>query len=387
MTKILDWRRSDDPRDIVHLAVQALAEGHVVALPSSTSYLLVASGLKKQAIQQLKQTVGPGNLGLSLMVRSADETLDYFPDIGTAARRFAKKAWPGPIMLSLKDSHASSVLKCLDPEVRAALNSKSERIRVWQPYHEVLDHVCKLSSGPLICSPAAAMRGRIVENIKNLAANQCVLAIDDGDVESPGEPTVVQIDGNQGRIVHHGIADENALRTISRWMVLFVCTGNTCRSPMAQAMMQQKIEERFPDASSGAVASVVACSAGISAFGGDPASHGAAAAIRKFGGSLEQHQSTQLNSNLVEQADLILAMGGRHCQVIASQWPSVSHKVHLISPDGSEISDPFGGPLEVYQKCAEQLNQHTSYWIERLDVDSLIQWQPSNESNPKEFGA
>ena len=376
MTKNLDWTKSDDPRDVVHLAVQAIAEGHIVALPSSSSYLLVASGLKKSAILQLDEYANAHkNVGLSLMVRSADETLDYFPDISPAARRLARKVWPGPVMLSLKDSNSSSVLRCLDSSVGAVLQTETGRIRVWQPFHEVLNHVCKLSSGPLFCCPANALQGRTAESIGSMLPNQCVLAIDDGQVESVGDPTIVQIDENVGRILHAGIVSESALRAISQLVVLFVCTGNTCRSPMAQAMMQRKIEERFGDSSTDGKLSVVALSAGVSAFGGDPASHGALSAVREYGTSLEHHQSTQLNSKLIDQADLILAMGSRHRQVIVSQWPSVSHKVHMISPDGGEISDPFGGPLEAYQKCAQQLDQHTDYWIDRLDMGALIQWQ------------
>ncbi|MEQ1827860.1 MAG: Sua5/YciO/YrdC/YwlC family protein [Pirellula sp.] len=376
MTKILDWRRSDDPRDIVHLAVQALAEGHTVALPSSSSYLLVASGLRCEALQQLSQLPRDSTgIGLSLIVRSSDETLDYFPDIAASARRLARKAWPGPIMLSLKDSLSSSVLRCLDSQFCDSMHVAGNRIRVWQPKHEVLNQVCRLSSGPLVCALATTVQGKLAVSIADLRLDQCTLAIDDGVMEAPGEPTIVEIDGNIGRIVHHGIVDERELRAISQWTVLFVCTGNTCRSPMAQAMMQRKILERFAGLNSGDGASVVALSAGVSAYGGDPASHGALAAIRSYGASLEHHQSSQLNSDMVERADLILAMGSRHRQVIVSQWPSVSHKVHLISPDGGEISDPFGAPLEVYQKCAQQLDQHTSYWIERLDLGSLIQWK------------
>jgi len=376
MTKILDWKKSDDPRDIVHLAVQALAEGHVVALPSSCSYLLVASGLQVGAVNEIRELTSlASHAGLSLMVRSADETLDYFPEIGPAARRFAKKAWPSPIMLSLQDSHASSVLRCLDPQIGEALAKNSDRISVWQPHNEVLDHVCRLSSGPLIACQATNQRGQIAETAADLVAGQCVVAVDDGPVEFPGNPTIVQIDNNIGRILKLGLVDEHTLRTISQWVVLFVCTGNTCRSPMAQAMMLRKITERFSGISVHGEISVVALSAGVSAFGGDPASHGAAAAIRGFGASLDHHQSTQLNSNLVDQADLILAMGTRHRHVIVSQWPNVAHKVHLIAPNGSEIADPYGGPLEVYQKCAQQLDDHTSYWIDQLDTKAIIQWQ------------
>ncbi len=375
MTKILDWRKSDDPRDIVHLAVQALAEGHVVALPSNYTYLLVASGLHPNAVEQLCQIAArTSERAISLLVRASDETLDYFPDISPAARRLARKSWPGPVMLSIPGTHASSVLRCLDKRVNTALQDSNHRICVWQPEHVVLEHVCRLSSGPLICIAAKDAAGKLVRSFEEVNPDDSVLAIDDREVVSPGVPTVVAIDGSVGHVLHNGLVDEAGLRQISQWNVLFVCTGNTCRSPMAHAMMQKKISEKFGQLSTGGRCPVVALSAGVSAYGGEPASHGASAAIRQFGSTLDQHQSTQLNAALVEQADLILAMGQKHKHVIVSQWPSAASKVHLISPDGGEISDPFGGPLEVYQKCAQQLDKHTNYWIDRLDIESLIQW-------------
>lgn len=375
MTKILNWRKSDDPRDVVHLAVQALTEGHVVALPSSSSYLLAASGLQPEAVAKLVQVSGPNSTGLSLVMRTADETLDYFPDLSPAARRMAAKAWPGPLAISLLDSHPASLIKCMDPSVVELLSHSNQRIRVWQPHHAVLDHVGKLFSGPLVCVSANGPNNPFSTVLSDVQTDAAVLAIDDGQVQAPGEPTIVQIDGNLGRLVHQGVVPEMALKSMSQLVVLFVCTGNTCRSPMAQAMMQRKIKERFGAPGAKGSVAIVAMSAGVSAFGGEPASHGAANAIKNFGTSLELHQSTQLNSNLVEQADLILAMGNRHRQVIVSQWPAMAQKVHLISPDGGEISDPFGGPLEIYQKCATKLDEHTSYWIDQLNLDSLLQWQ------------
>ncbi len=384
MTKILDWQKSDDPRDIVHLAVQALVEGHIVAIPSQSSYLLVASGLCASAIELLAKYAGAAPARrLALLARSPDETLDYFPDVSPSARRLAKKAWPGPLALDLMDSHSASALRCLDTAVTRSLSTPSHRLRICQPAHEVVEYIYRLISGPLVCctapvSPsalAARPMQRSAMSASELVPEQSVLAIDDGQVEFPGELTAVEVDGSIGRIVEHGIFSEEMLRSLSQFSILFVCTGNTCRSPMAQVLMNKKIAERFGHLAKDGILPIVAMSAGVSAFGGDPASIGAKQAIRSFSADLESHSSTQLNSELVERADLILAMSGRHKHVIVSQWPSIASNVFMICPDGGEIADPFGGPVEIYQKCAQQLDRHTSYWLDQLDTSALVQWQ------------
>lgn len=380
MTKILDWRRSDDPRDVVHLAVQALVEGHIVAVPTETCYVLVASALQPIAVQSLDALSRSNGQGpLTVIPRSADEALDMIPKLGGASRRLIRKAWPAPLVLQHQNSDAFSSLRCLSEDVYTRLQTPEGELRLWQPSHEVLHYISKLVSGPLVCGVASNRHrpDQPAESVADLVAEQSVLAIDAGRVESPGFPTVVAIDGNRGRIVRSGAVDRSRLESLSQLVLLFVCTGNTCRSPMASALMRKKIAERLGPTASQGCSPIVAISAGVSAYGGDPASHGALQAIRAYDSSLDDHQSTQLNSFLVEQADLILAMGQRHRNVILSQWPETAYKVHLIAADGGEISDPFGGSLEVYQKCAEQLDRHTTHWLNSLDTSSLIQWDMS----------
>jgi protein-tyrosine-phosphatase len=70
-----------------------------------------------------------------------------------------------------------------------------------------------------------------------------------------------------------------------------------------------------------------------------------------------------------------LVMGNRHRSVIGSQWPEHLKKVHLMATDGGEISDPFGGSLELYQQCARDLDRYTSQWVEQLDASSVIRWE------------
>ncbi len=377
MTKILDWRRSDDPRDVVHLAVQALVEGHVVAVPTDNCYLLLASALQSEAIERLHQSASASSeTPLAVILRSANEALDLIPSISPASRRLVRKAWPGPLVLQSQNADQYSSMRCLPDRVYDRLQTSDGQVRLWQPQHEVLHYISRLVSGPIAATlaPGSSGNASFARSAAEILPGQCVLAIDGGAVEDPGEPTVVAIHQNEGRILRQGIVDRERLLRISQFVVLFVCTGNTCRSPMASALMRRKIQERFGQEFPGQPIPIIAISAGVSAFGGDPASPGALQAIRHYNASLDDHQSTQLSSSLVEQADLILAMGHRHRNVIVSQWPEIAYKVHPVAADGGEISDPFGGAMDVYQRCAEQLDLHTSHWIQALDTSSLIHW-------------
>ncbi|MFN9851131.1 MAG: Sua5/YciO/YrdC/YwlC family protein [Planctomycetota bacterium] len=377
MAKILDWRRSDDPRDVVHLAVQALVEGHVVAAPTESSYVYLASGLQAGAVDQLLRQAGLWKKNpVSIIPRVPDEVLDLIPSVGSGSRRLVRKAWPGPLVLQSKSQDEYSSLRCLPGNVYDRIRNEQGEVRLWIPDHEVLHYITRLVSGPLVV--ALATRGdkadELARSVAELPAGASVLSIDGGTIEESGEPTVVAVEGNRGQVLREGLLSESQLRQLSQYLVLFVCTGNTCRSPMAAALMRKKIQDKFQSEFDPQSLPIVVASAGVSAFGGDPASHGALEAIRGYGCSLDQHQSTQLNSRLVEQSDLILAMGQRHRSVIVAQWPEVASKVHLIAADGSEISDPFGGPLDVYQRCAEQLDRHTSYWLDHMDTSSMIHW-------------
>ena len=377
MAKILDWRRSDDPRDVVHLAVQALVEGHVVAAPTESSYVYLASGLQAGAVDQLLRQAGLWKKNpVSIIPRVPDEVLDLIPSVSSGSRRLVRKAWPGPLVLQSKSQDEYSSLRCLPGNVYDRIRNEQGEVRLWIPDHEVLHYITRLVSGPLVV--ALATRGdkadELARSVAELPAGTSVLSIDGGTIEESGEPTVVAVEGNRGQVLREGLLSESQLRQLSQYLVLFVCTGNTCRSPMAAALMRKKIQDKFQSEFDPQSLPIVVASAGVSAFGGDPASHGALEAIRGYGCSLDQHQSTQLNSRLVEQSDLILAMGQRHRSVIVAQWPEVASKVHLIAADGSEISDPFGGPLDVYQRCAEQLDRHTSYWLDHMDTSSMIHW-------------
>lgn len=147
--------------------------------------------------------------------------------------------------------------------------------------------------------------------------------------------------------------------------ILFVCSGNTCRSPMAQAMA----ETMFREADSGLEA-IKVMSAGIAAVNGQPASANAIEVMREMGMDISRHRSRELNAELVAQADLILTMTLQHKRHVLMMFPESYDKVFTLKEyadcGSSDIPDPFGGSLEDYKESADEIRRVLSGLVRKL---------------------
>ena len=166
-----------------------------------------------------------------------------------------------------------------------------------------------------------------------------------------------------------GVIDERYIRKLMGWNLLLVCSGNTCRSPMAEAIARQILAERFDDAEHGLEdRGVRIMSAGTYASNGMPASPEAVEVVSSMGGDLTGHRSSGLTRELVNDADVIYCMTAGHLSAIQQQFPDVMEKVQLLAPDGRDVADPIGAPLKEYQRTAEQIR---TYLTERLKEQQI----------------
>lgn len=128
--------------------------------------------------------------------------------------------------------------------------------------------------------------------------------------------------------------------------VLFVCTGNTCRSPMAEGLFRELVKDR---------SDYVVGSAGVAAFGGQPPSQHTADILKEKGVDVSQLRSRAITPEMVRQATHIFTMSRHHLDILEDEFPEAAGKAYLVSEFAAEdmlrnqdVTDPFGGPRRYY---------------------------------------
>ncbi len=335
----------------IRRAAELLAAGEVVALPTETVYGLGVNADDPAAIARLRAVKGRGEeKPFTIACAHAKTALERAAPLPRTAVRLARRFWPGPLTLVVPDRTGASV-----------------GLRV--PGHALTRAV--LESGPPAvalssANPSGETPAIDAQEVRAVFAGR-IAAVLDGGRAAIGQPsTIVRADQNGLEVLRTGILSAEDVLNAATVKVLFVCSGNTCRSPMAAALLEAALARRLSVRSDRLESHGFRVqSAGLFADGGRPASAGALSAMERRGIELRGHRSRLLTRPMLEAQDRVYAMTAEIARNLRRATPH-PERIQLLDPEGRDVPDPYGGSDADYQECALVIERHVNKIVEEL---------------------
>jgi len=357
MPEVLDWQHVADLPATVRQAVRTLRAGQLVVFPTEATPCLAGSALAPAAAARLRHQQG-NDQPLAVAVRGMAEARDWVPGMSSLAQRLARRFWPGPLILAFRGGLSHGLLGRLPEPVRQQV-CPAEAVWLRCPGHDAVLEVLRHLRGPLLLAGLPA----------GTSARECGadLVLDDGVGQYPEGPTVVEIADHAWHVRQAGAISEEMLRRQSICMIVFVCTGNTCRSPLAEALCKRQLSQRLGCAVEELPQhGFYVLSAGLAAMMGARAADEALTVAAEHGADLAGHRSRPLTAELAAQADYLVAMTRGHLQALNNHFPRLGSRPRLLSPQGDDIADPIGQDRQVYQACGRQIGQYLETLVAEL---------------------
>jgi protein-tyrosine phosphatase len=174
--------------------------------------------------------------------------------------------------------------------------------------------------------------------------------------------TTVFTNGRTWRVLEEGEFGGDEIDGAAACWIVFVCTGNTCRSPLAAALCKKLLAERLGCTPKDLPRhGFVVESAGLAASEGREATPEAVAVAGQLGADLSGHLSQPVSAAMLTHADFVVTMTYTHLRLLAGMGGAVLPR--LLSTADEDIDDPIGGSPEIYESCARQIEREMLRWI------------------------
>lgn len=372
-TDVVTLDYSKGYEDILGRAADLIVSGALVAFPTETVYGVAARADSAEAIKRLLGVKDrPPTKPFSLHIGAADDVQRYVPGMSTVGRRVIRRAWPGPlaVVFRVDAPQNTPAVKEFGPDLVDMIYHQGT-IGVRCPDERFASALLSRVPHPVVAASANRAGHDPPRDIDGVIAEldgDIALAVDGGTTKYEEASTVARLEGCHFEILREGVLDSRTLNRYATVNILFVCSGNTCRSPMAEVLCQKAIAARLGcSVSELGDRRVKVQSAGASAFGGGPASGGAIEAVEKHGVDLKGHLARSLDQALINQADHVYCMTQSHRDVVLSLVPEAQDKTQLLL-EGRDIRDPFGGSGEEYQACANEIQSALETRMQEIEL-------------------